>query len=685
MLFDCIIGCEFNRDHDAVINLKTNRVRFTDKHHTDIELSASDEVTIPACSERLIDVKGCVPSGKTYFAPTKLLFENRGLKIAKGLIASEDKRGHIEKEREYVLVIANMTSCAVKINKGTPLCLLKEIDDKEVEIQEMSEWTRSKEIANTVVHGNAMGKEEAIRLLKESLPDLDVNLADLSNSQVVELISLLLKNKDLFQKEGPWSGGAKGALHRIDTGDHPPVSCPPRRVSPKEREQIDKLTKDMLEQGVCSKSKSPWVSPVVLVRKKDGSTRFCVDYRRLNAITTRDVYPLPRIDDCLAALGGNKYFSLLDLVSGYWQVPMATDDKEKTAFTTPSGLYEFDVLPFGLSNAPATFQRLMDVVLAGLKWHNLLVYLDDICVFSDSFETHLASLTQTFERLRSFNLKLKPGKCHILQREFRYLGHIISAGGMSTDPVKTTAVKAMPAPRNVKGVRSFLGICNYYRRFIDKFAIVGKPLYTLLNTTEKFVWTDAHQRSFEDLKVSLTTAPMLKFPDYNAMFIVQTDASDDGLGAVLSQRITGEERVIEYSSRTLRPAEVNWTVREKEALAIIYACETFRPYVYLTKFVIETDHHSLQWLMTAKTPARLVRWALRLSEFDFEIKYRKGSSNSNADALSRLPTADETDDRDEIASLDDLYTLVSIGAVFKNDQSVNCCCLFWTLRLRRSA
>ena len=203
MLFDCIIGCEFCRDHDAVINLKTNRVRFTDKHHKDIELSASDEVTIPACSERLIDVKGCVPSGKTYFATTKdLLFENRGLKIAKGLIASEDKRGHIEKEREYVLVIANMTSCAVKINKGTPLCLLKEIDDKEVEIQEMSEWTRSKEIANTVVHGNAMGKEEAIRLLKESLPDLDVNLADLSNSQVVELISLLLKKQRLVPERG---------------------------------------------------------------------------------------------------------------------------------------------------------------------------------------------------------------------------------------------------------------------------------------------------------------------------------------------------------------------------------------------------------------------------------------------------------------------------------------------------
>jgi hypothetical protein len=222
----------------------------------------------------------------------------------------------------------------------------------------------------------------------------------------------------------------------------------------------------MLQQGVIQPSGSPWASPVVLVKKKDGGTRFCVDYRKVNALTKRDAYPLPRIDDCINALGGNTLFSSLDLVAGYWQIPLAQKDKQKTAFITPKGFFKFNVLPFGLMNAGATFQRYMDMVVAGLKWICLLIYLDDLCIFSKHFEDHLLSLRVTFERFQRYRLKLKPSKCHLFQKEFLYLGYIISAKGIRVNPKKIAAIIEIPAPKNVKELRSFLGMCNYYRRFI---------------------------------------------------------------------------------------------------------------------------------------------------------------------------------------------------------------------------
>ena len=393
----------------------------------------------------------------------------------------------------------------------------------------------------------------------------------------------------------------------------------------------------MLANKVIKPSNSPWASPVVLVKEKDGSSRFCIDYRKLNEITTRDIYPLSRIEDCLGALGGNAYFSSLDLFAGYWQIPMDEKDKQKTAFIVDGGLFEFNVMPFGLTNATATFQRFMDLVLAGLKWNSLLVYLDDVCIFGKTFGEHLKNLEDTFKRLRAYNLKLNPSKCNILKREFLYLGHIITAKGIRADPSKISAVVNMPAPKNVKQLRAFLGKCNYYRKFIKDYSKQLSPLYELIKESSPWDWNSVAEETFELAKRLLSSTPVLIFPDYEEPFIVQTDACDEGLGGVLSQEIEGVEMVIQFISRTLQPNEKKWCPREKEALAIIYACETFRPYVYGTQFIVYTDHHSLQWLMKATAPARLVRWALRLSEFDFVIRYRKGDSNANADALPRLP------------------------------------------------
>ena len=268
----------------------------------------------------------------------------------------------------------------------------------------------------------------------------------------------------------------------------------------------------MLRQGVIWPSKSPWASSIVLVAKKDGSTRFCVDYRRLNAITKMDVFPLPRIDDSLVLLSKTKYFSTLDLASGYWQVAMDEESREKTAFVTHSGLYEFVVMPFGLCNAPATFQRLMETVLADLIRDKCIVYIDDILVMGETLEDHLQNLKRVLQRLTEAGLKLKPAKCHFLQKKVEYLGHIVSAEGIAPDPRKVDAVRHFPQPDDLKRLRSFLGLTSYYRRFIQDFSVVANPLFALTRKNAPFVWTQLCEEAFGRLKELMTGAPNTSLP-----------------------------------------------------------------------------------------------------------------------------------------------------------------------------
>jgi hypothetical protein len=473
----------------------------------------------------------------------------------------------------------------------------------------------------------------------EIIPGISVGVdkTTMDQQQMNILLDTLGQNVAAFAIHPSKTGTTARVEHTIDTGNSQPIYTPPYRLGPFINDKIQGMVDEMLANGIIVESSSPWSSPILLVKKKDGTYRFCIDLRRLNSITKRDVYPLPRIDDVLDSLGKAKYFSSLDLQSGYWQVRLHPGDREKTAFSTARGHYEFVVMPFGLTNAPATFQRLMDSVLRDCQSY-CLVYIDDIIIFSSSFNDHMNHISQVLQRLINAALVAKPSKCLFLKQRVNYLGHVITPGFIAPDPDKIAAVSSFPVPHSVKSLQSFLGLVNYYRRFIKELSIIAEPLYRLLKKGTTFKWTDIQQRAFESLKSTLTSAPLMRLPDFDLAFNLHTDANNTGLGAVLSQTINGIEHPVYYASKTLSAAQRNYTTTERECLAVKWACQLFRPYLIGRHFSVFTDHAALSWLFNHKDPnSKLTRMILSLQEFSFSIVHRSGTANANADALSRIP------------------------------------------------
>jgi hypothetical protein len=418
-------------------------------------------------------------------------------------------------------------------------------------------------------------------------------IEDLTEAEIEQLTALLASYVDIISTSDADIGRTDKLQHVINT-DGPPVKQAPRRLPFNRHQEVREMVDKMLQHEIIEPAHGPWSSPIVLVKKKDGSTRFCVDFRRLNSITRKDAHPLPRIDDTLDALSGASWFSILDLASGYWQVELAESDREKTAFSTPYGLFQFRVMPFGLCNAPSTFQRLMELVLTGVQWSSCLVYIDDIIIFSSTVQGHFQRLVEVFERLRSAGLEVKPSKCHLFRRSVDYLGHIVSKQGIQTDPGKTENVTNWHAPNNVKELRQFLGLASYYRRFVKNFALIAAPLHRLTEKAKAWSWTPEYEQAFNALKERLTTAPILAFPQFDLEFTVDCDTSSEGLGAVLSQAHNGKEYVISYASRTLSKAERRYCATRKEMLALVWAVRQFRPYLYGKKFTVRTDHNTLK-------------------------------------------------------------------------------------------
>lgn len=441
--------------------------------------------------------------------------------------------------------------------------------------------------------------------------------------------------------------------HQIIT-DSEPIKQRYYPVSPAIQKHIDEEVQRMLEEDIIEKSQSAWSSPILLVPKKDKTFRFCVDYRRLNQVTKKDAYPIPFVSAILSKLGNARYLSSLDIKSAYHQVPVAKDAREYTAFTVPGrGLFQFKRMPFGLTNAPATWMRLIDKVLGPELEPYVFVYLDDIIVVTPTFETHIQTLKEIFDRLLKAGLTLSRDKCKFCLDELKYLGYRVDSQGLHVDPDKVSAILNVPSPRNVTEVRQMIGTAAWYSRFIPNFSTVIAPLTNLLRKNTRWNWTDECEHSFQAIKNSLVTAPILSCPDFALPFQVQTDASAFGIGALLSQQHPDGERVICYLSRTLNRHERNYSVTERECLAVLWAVEKLRPYIEGFRFTVVTDHASLLWLNKLKEPTgRLARWAVRLQQFDYDIVHRKGKEHVVPDLLSRSVPQIESDVKIEVAQLE---------------------------------
>ena len=464
------------------------------------------------------------------------------------------------------------------------------------------------------------------------------------NAQERQVVAQLLQEfRDVFVGRDGVIGCTDLIQHHIRTEPGTqPIASRPYRVNYKNRKVIEEQVRDMLSQKIIRPSASPWSAPVVLVPKPDGSLRFCVDYRKLNDVTVLEQFPLPDIRQSLEIFGskGARYFSTLDLKSAYWNVKLCDHSAEKSAFVTPTGLYEFIRLPFGLSGAPMCFSRLMSEVLKGLLWEVCLVYLDDIIIFSATVKEHIRILRQVLERLRLAKLKLSASKCYLFRTEVKFLGHYVSANGIRMDYKKVEAVRDYPVPTNITQMRAFLGLAGYYRHFCAGYAQVAKPLteMTRHENAEDFRWGPTQQEAFEKLKEMLISAPLLAYPDPNLPYILYTDASRLAVGYVLCQKQGEVEKVICYGGKQLSEVESKAGITEQEFLAVCYAIDDCKCYLLGTEFVVVTDHAALKgFIKTSEPNAKLARRILALQPYKFTIEYRPGRKHSNADALSRRP------------------------------------------------
>ena len=455
-----------------------------------------------------------------------------------------------------------------------------------------------------------------------------------------DIRELLIEFKDIFPETLPTGlPPSRSVDHeiRLQPGAVPPAHQP-YRLSHHEMLELNKTLQDLVEKGHIQPSSSPFSAPILFVKKKDNTYRMCVDYRSLNKITIKDRYPLPRIDDLLDRLHKSEYFSKIDLKSGYNQIRIKESDCPKTAFTTRYGLFEFKVMPFGLTNAPASFQRLTNDIFRQELDKSIEVFIDDILTHSFGSGNHLEHLRFTFDQLRKNKLYANPMKCSFGQVQIEFVAHRISFGHITLEKGKVDTVLNWPIPKNVTEVRQFLGFTNFYRRFIRSYAALAGPLIDLTKSSVLFAWDKRCQNAFEKLKGRIASEPVLHLPDPDQPFIIHTDASLEGLGAVLSQIFEGEEHPISFESRRLKPAEKNYSIRDLELLGLVHAIVTWRTYLFGKRFTVYTDHESLKYLQTQRNlDRRLARWSELLQDYDFDIAYKKGRENIPADALSRIP------------------------------------------------
>lgn len=468
----------------------------------------------------------------------------------------------------------------------------------------------------------------------EKLLELPTLLSHLSTSQKEDIERLVRIFPNLF---GDTPSQTTVIQHDIDVNNAAPIKQHPYRANSVKRELMKKEVKYLCENGLAVQSCSPWSSPCLLVPKSDGSFRFCTDYRKVNAVTVPDSYPLPRMEDCIDNLGSARFVTKLDLLKGYWQVPLTPRASDISAFVTPDHFMQYQVMAFGLRNAPATFQRLVATVLAGVPGCN--AYLDDLVIYSTNWPEHMSQLNSVFERLSKANLTLNLAKCDFAKATITYLGKQVGQGQVRPVAAKVSAISNFPVPITRRQLRRFLGMAGYYRGFCKNFSSVVSPLTSLLSPSQQFKWSLECQQAFDSVKALLCSAPVLATPNFNHPFKLEVDASAVGAGAVLLQEdADGIDHPICYFSRKFNKHQLNYSTIEKEALALLMALQHFEVYVGSSSLpvVVYTDHNPLVFLLRMYNQnQRLMRWSLIVQNYNLDIQHKKGTDNIVADTLSR--------------------------------------------------
>jgi predicted aspartyl protease len=610
---------------------------------------------VPLCAVPIGNDSGSIHEKAALFVPSETAFVRSGILLPYAVV---DLQGD-----EVVLNALNAGTCDVVLRVNTKLGYFTSVDPSKVRACGLNVMDS---LATSTDSDRTIGKQEAARAIKSlNLPEfmnkLDIDTKGLKESELQALKQVLIKRQAAFSKHKRDLGFTDLVECTIDTGDAAPVSQPPRRLTPPQREFVEKQLKEWEEDGIIEPDTgSPWCSPVVLVPKGNGY-RICTDMRRLNNVTRKDTFPLPRIDDTLDHLQGSSYFSLLDLNAAYMQVGIAKEDRYKTAFAVGDKKYVYRRLNFGLTVAPALFSRLMNIVLSGIKWHYCLNYLDDIIIYSSTVMEGIHRLDAVLQRLIKAGLKCQVEKVKLLHRRVKILGFIVEAGRLAKDPEKINAFKQLLPPRNLKEMRSLLGAFSYYRVFCRNFAAIAAPLHALTEKNKKFVWGEAQQQAFEKLKEEMTKNVILHMPDFRKEFILTCDASDTAIGATLGQRDpSGIIRPVSFASKCLTKPQRAWSITERELFACCHFIQFYKQYLMLNHFTLQTDHNAILWLKTSKhlTP-KLVRMGVLLSTYNFTIEHIPGKLNFVADALSRLPREKVT-----VASVDFIQL---IGPVTMDD------------------